>query len=271
MIMKSKQIIISMLIILLFSNCKDDEVSNPTVDTAKLKIIFLHSINNQTVELNKNIYINEAGNHYEINDIMYFISDVKLHQKNGNSIFIDKNTIAHYVDYSLPSTLSLTFADAIPAAVYDSISFVFGISKNKNISNSFVNPPESNMFWPEILGGGYHYMKINGKWLNQQNTSVAFNFHFGIGQIYTDTITYNVNTITSYVQNYFTVSLPLNSFQLTKNQLNTINLEMAIDKWFTTPHVWNHNYWGSSIMQNQRAQQTIRENAFDVFRIANSR
>lgn len=263
-----KSFLVFILVFLVFlTGCKKNESSVSITETGTFKINFKHSINNQPVELNQNIYINDAGNHYEVNDIMYFISDVKLHPHKGKAFIIDKNTIAHYVDFSIPSTFIWSFTDAIPCGVYDSISFIFGINKDKNISNSFVNPPESNMFWPEILGGGYHYMKINGKWLNQQNISVAFNFHFGIGQNYSDSITHNVNTITSYVQNYFSVSLPLSSFQITKNQATSINLEMAIDKWFKTPHVWNHNYWGSSIMQNQSALQTIKENGIDVFSI----
>ncbi len=265
--MKNSRLLFISVFIFILTSCKKDESSVPITETGTFKINLKHSIANLPVELNQNIYINEAGNHYEVNDIMYFISDVKLHPHIGTPFIIDKSTLAHYVDVGIPSTLNWTFKDAIPVGVYDSISFIFGINKDKNISNSFVNPPESNMFWPEILGGGYHYMKINGKWLNQQNTSVAFNFHFGIGQIYTDTVTYNVNTITSYVQNYFSVSLPLTSFQILKNQATSINLEMAIDKWFKTPHVWNHNYWGSSIMQNQKALQTIKENGFDVFSI----
>lgn len=258
---------ILVFVMLISLSCKKDENTIIINETGTFKINFKHTVDNQDVQLNQNIYINEAGNHYEVNDIMYFISDVKLHPLNGTAFILDKNTLAHYVDISIPSTLNWAFNEAIPCGIYDSISFVFGINAQKNLSNSFANPPESNMFWPDILGGGYHYMKINGKWINLQNTSVPFNFHFGIGQIYSDTITYNTNTITSFVQNYFSVSLPLTSFQIVKNQTNSINLEMAIEKWFKTPYVWNHNYWGSSIMQKQRAQQCIKENGCDVFSV----
>ena len=33
----------------------------------------------------------------------------------------------------------------------------------------FVNPPEVNMMWPDVLGGGYHYLMLNGKWKTPEN------------------------------------------------------------------------------------------------------
>ncbi len=254
---------------LLFSSCKKDDTTDPEplAETGRLKIEFSHTVDNQPIQLNTNIYVNEAGNPYELIDIMYFISDVKLYPRNGTPLLIDDSTAIHYTDIHIPTTLTWNVYDPIPVNVYDSISFTFGLNEQRNQSLAFVNPPESNMAWPEVLGGGYHYMMINGKWLDPQNTATPFNFHHGIGQIYTDTITYNTNTITSFVQNYFEVCLPLSALQITNNNTSAVTLNMAIDSWFKTPHTWDHNYWSGSVMQKQRALQTIKENGFDVFSI----
>ncbi len=265
-----KRFFLWMLIFILFSNCKKDNTATnpiPVAETGKLKIEFSHSINSQLVQLNTNIYINEAGNHYELTDIMYFISDVKLYPHNGTPFSIDKQTAIHYINIKMPVTLSWNVYDPIPAGTYDSLSFIFGLNEQRNQTAAFVNPPESNMAWPDVLGGGYHYLMMNGKWLNPQNVSTPFNFHMGIGQIYTDTINYNVNTITAFVHNYFKISLPLNAFEISKNNTTVIKLNMDVDNWFKTPHTWDHNYWSGSIMQKQRAQQTIKENGVDVFSI----
>ncbi len=255
------------MLFFLFSNCTEDEAPKPTAETGKLKIEFTHTIDNQPIQLNTNIYVNDAGNHYELTDLMYFISDFTLYQHNGNPILIDDWTAIHYVDIYIPTTLTWNVYDPILTGIYDSVSFIFGLNEQRNQSFSFVNPPESNMFWPDVLGGGYHYMMINGKWKNLQDTLKPFNFHLGIGQIYTDTINYNISTITGFVQNYFKVTLPLSNVQINKDNTTTITLNMAIDSWFKTPHTWDHNYWGGSVMQNQRALQTIKENGFDVFSI----
>jgi hypothetical protein len=42
---------------------------------------------------------------------------------------------------------------------------------------------------------------------------------------------------------------------------------MNIESWFQTPHIYDHNYWGGAIMQNQAAMQMAKENGFDVFEI----
>ncbi len=123
------------------------------------------------------------------------------------------------------------------------------------------------MFWPDILGGGYHYMMLNGKWIITNQEETPFNFHLGIGQIYTDTITHNTSTITEYVQNYFTVTLPTPNLTIHANRTSTLTLQMDISSWFKTPYVWDFNYWGGSVMQNQRAMNGIKENGFDVFSI----
>jgi hypothetical protein len=59
------------------------------------------------------------------------------------------------------------------------------------------------------------------------------------------------------------VDLPVN-FAIEKNKTAKLNLTMNIDKWFS-PIVYDHNYFGSGIMQNQQAQEVIRQNGKNVF------
>ena len=171
-----------------------------------------------------------------------------------------------YVDENIPETKTIRFFDKIPAGTYDSITFIFGISEQKNKSYMFVNPPEVDMFWPEVLGGGYHYMMINGKWKDTTGVNQPFNFHLGIGQLYHGNTT-NVDSIYAFVQNYFTVHLPGSGFTMNNQDTLTFNLSMNIEKWFENPHIFDFNYWGGAIMQNQTAMQMAKENGWDVFSI----
>jgi hypothetical protein len=52
-------------------------------------------------------------------------------------------------------------------------------------------------------------------------------------------------------------------------EAKTSNLEfkMNVDQWFKDPYVYDFNYFGSSIMQNQNAQSVIKANGRDVFEI----
>ena len=148
---------------------------------------------------------------------------------------------------------------------YDGISFTFGINEEKNQSLMFTDLPESLMFWPEYLGGGYHYMKINGKWLDTNNLERPFNFHLGIGQEY-DPVS---GDITSFIQNYFSVDIPSSSFMVYPGEVTTIDIVMHVDRWFKGPNTYDHNYWGGDIMQKQEAMKMACENGQDVFEILN--
>jgi hypothetical protein len=231
-------------------------------DNGKLLIQFEHRINGQALVKDQMIYTNAAGNHYEISGLKYFISDVKLHRHDGSTVMISSEKPARYVDIDIPGTLIWQVNDEIPAEAYDSISFTFGLNEQQNKSNTFVNPPESNMAWPEVLGGGYHFMMMDGWFSNSQDIRSPFNFHLGTGQIYVGGM--ETKNITGFVQNYFHVKLPASSFVLINNQTTQMKFIMNIDSWFTTPVDWDFNQW-SMTMQNQAAMQAIKNNGYDAF------
>jgi hypothetical protein len=212
------------------------------------------------------MYVNEAGNLYEVNEIMYFISDVRLHKSDGSVQLIEDWKDIHYVDIEIPSTLTWNVYDEIEEGTYDSITFVFGISEIKNQSFMFVDFPEVNMMWPEQLGGGYHYMMINGRWLSERQVVEAFNFHLGIGQLYKGGI-FHTDSIYEYVHNHFTVSLPGSAFVMEPGVTREIEIAMHVDSWFKTPHEFDFNYWGGAIMQVQDAMHIGCQNGYDVFEV----
>lgn len=54
---------------------------------------------------------------------------------------------------------------------------------------------------------------------------------------------------------------------ISPEQIAKLNITMDINNWFSTPHIYNHDFWGGDIMQKQAAMQMIKENGFDVFNI----
>lgn len=252
------------LLLLLLSLCKDPNDTSPA-NTGKISLQFFHHFNNENVVFDTLQYVNEAGNIMTFSEIQYFISDVTLHYADGRSYLINKWKDIHYVDSDIESTQTWDVYDSIPTGNIDSISFTFGINEEKNQSFIYVNPPESLMFWPDILGGGYHYMKLNGKWMNDEQQLSPFNFHLGIGQTYD-----NQGNITGFIQNYFETGavLPVySSYALfvQPEQTSAIAIVMNIENWFHTPNTWDFNYWGGDIMQNQDAMYQACENELDVF------
>ena len=100
-------------------------------------------------------------------------------------------------------------------------------------------------------------MKLNGKYLDAESRLTPLAIHLGIGQN---------EDHSQFYQNYFTVELPID-FTITETSENQLDLTMIIDNWFRNPNLYDFNEYGSHIMQNQAAQQALKENGNDVFRI----
>jgi len=248
-------ILLAVLMTFVFSCTKNE----PAPKEAKIFLNFTHFCEGQPLEYDTMKYVNAAGNHYLVNEIQYFISDVKLHRSDGSFQLIDQFEDIHYVDTDIPATQSWQVFDPIVAGNYEKVSFTFGISEEKNQSLMFVNPPERDMFWPDVLGGGYHYMKLNGKWLANNSTIKPFNFHLGIGQIYA-VGEINTDSITGFVQNYFEVELPNSGFSISHGDTLHFEIRMNVENWFQNPHLYNHDQWGGDIMQKQDAMKLGCEN-----------
>lgn len=222
--------------------------------TVALSMSFAFEVDRQPLVQDLRQYVNAAGNHYEVNEVMFFISDIKLYKSDGSVITRER---IHYVDVDIPTTLEWDLG-LLPQGDYSAISFTFGLSDEQNQSYRFVNSPECDMSWPEVMGGGYHYLKINGKWLADNGQVKPFNLHTGRGQIYDEE-----GNVTEFVDNSFTVRIE-KPFTL-KEQWNTLQLVMDINQWFNAQQVFDWNEWGGSIMQNQAAQEILKHNGPYVF------
>jgi hypothetical protein len=246
---------------LAINSCNKNDDPPPGPDTGKLTIRFHHHCEGAPLETDIRKYVNEAGNEYMVNEIQYFISDVKLCRTDGSYYLISAWKDIHYVDTDIPSTHTWNVFDDIPAGAYQKLSFTFGISEEKNQSLMFVDPPESLMFWPQYLGGGYHYLKLNGKWLAANQMELPFDFHLGIGQIYDP----QSGAVTGFIQNYFEIAVPVPGFIIAAGQEAGIDLVMHVENWFKDPHTYDHDEWGGDIMQKQETMKLGCENGWNVF------
>lgn len=236
-------------ILITFSNCKKDSIPNPQ-ESAKtvVKMNFNHLVNHLPVEMDTVKYINANNDSFGIRTIKYFISRVTFHRDTKTDVTLSD---FHFVNHELIETLTHEFSQKIPEDSYSSISFVVGFVNTDNKSNMFTSAPEMNMFWPENMGGGYHYQKLEGQYLDN-GIKKFFNFHAG-GLDQTD---YSVK-----------VTLPNSNFKV-QNGAVTIDLSMEILNWFQNPVNWDFSYFGAAIMQNHEAQQTIQKNGLDVFSVS---
>lgn len=233
---------------------------------AEIELSIGYEINGKTLVTDTLEYVNEAGNSFLITEIQWFLSGIQLLDQNGDwhtlrqrdatdSIAMKTEHI-FYIDTDIPESQTLR-GKSIPTGHYTSLRFTFGLDEIDNQTGLFSDPPESNMFWPENLGGGYHYMKLNGKYVDSGGRLKPLAVHLGIGQN---------DDFSQFYQNYFTVELPID-FDVLENAENQLDLTMVIDNWFRNPNLYDFNEFGSAIMQNQAAQRLLNGNGKDVFRI----
>ena len=221
-----------------------------------IELNFSFVIDNDSLRLDTCMYQNAAGNMYEVNDVQFFISRVMLETASGELLEISDNQGVHYVDIRIPGTLSWKIADELDNETYRSITFVFGLEGGQNTTGYFPNPPENNMSWPDMIGGGYHYMKINGRWIDPEGVRQPFNLHTG-----------KIATDNGFADNTFTVTLPLTNVSTIGKKTTPITLQMNVNNWFSDPYIFDFNIFGGSIMQNREAQEVLRANGHDVFEV----
>jgi hypothetical protein len=233
-------------LVLSFSSCNNDD-PDPVVEVTNtvVKMNFNHFVDGAPVEIDTMKYINTNGDTFSMRTIKYFITRVTFHRDGKSDVMLGD---MHYVEHALPETESYTFESKIPDGTYTGVSFTYGFTNTDNISYMFDTPPEFQMFWPENMGGGYHYQKIEGQYLHD-GVKKFFNFHAG-GLDKTD---YSIK-----------ITLPNSDFTVTNNEVN-IELDMEIQNWFKNPVVWDFDYFGAAIMGNHEAQATIQKNGADVF------
>ena len=224
------------------ANCPDSCIYPPA---PSFTINFTQTIDGVDLTTNTMIYTNSAGENYDIQTLKYLISDITLHADDGNTLVLDE---VHFIDISDSSTFSFT-PDYVANNNYTSISFDMGLDPTKNSSNFYVNEDfHATMFWPEPMGGGYHYMKLEGAYIND---STFYNTHTG-GTMGMD---YSFNNSSS-------ISLNVNDDMGDV----TIDINMEINNWYKTPNTIS---LAGAIMMDMMKQMQLKQNGMtDVFSVA---
>jgi uncharacterized protein YpiB (UPF0302 family) len=233
-------------------------------EKAEINLNLGYEVNGKSLVTDSLCYENEAGNKFLITEIQWFLSNIELKNEAGDWIMLHQTGLSdtldvsrvYYIDTDIPESQTL-HSSPVKVGHYTAIRFTFGLDESDNQTGLFTDPPESEMFWPEMLGGGYHYMKLNGKYLNAEDRLAPMAIHLGIGQN---------EDCTEFYQNYFIVELPI-EFNVKVNTENQLDLTMVIDNWFRNPNTIDFDEFGSHIMQNQTAQRLLKGNGKDVFRI----
>ncbi|MEF3078101.1 MbnP family protein [Winogradskyella poriferorum] len=249
--MKKTVSILCLILLFISCNSSDDSVS-PSEVSATFK--FTHNWNGALVrnfDFGPIQYVNENGESIGFERLRYVISDIIFTKANGEEIELD---VYNLVDLTNEINLEYTPNNQIPTGNYTNVSFTFGLDNEDNAENyTDLNSASFNV--PEMMGGGYHYMQFDGKFINSNNEEQGFNYH-AIRAVD------NLGANPTFPQDtFFTVNL--GAIAITNDV--EIEVKMNIAEWFSTPNLWDLNIYNQTLMPNSTAQIMMYENGQNVF------
>ena len=222
----------------------------------QLTFKFTHNYNGTTVNssnLNSLQFTNAFGTTHSIVTMDYLISNLRLYKSNGDSVVLTGHNL---VSLTNNNTLTYIATDNIAEDTYTGIGFNFGFNATDNTSGAYSDLNIANWSWPETLGGGYHIMKFEGKFISNVPDTVNFAYHMGTAReiTVTDTIFHANHLFTQVSGANFTISNDA-----------TIEIKMNIAEWFSTPNTWDLNTYNQTLMPNYNAQVMMNQNGKNVF------
>ncbi len=225
--------------------CKKHVTLETTKSNTNLRIEINHFVDNVPLLFDSMLYTNKGGNKYSVTRLNYYLSNIILSNDKGENY---NNSGTFYINgRSTSNTINLT---EIPPGNYTSMRFLIGLNPTQNTSNSLENNVDNlNMAWPEVIGGGYHFLKFEGYYLDSARTKQGFTMHLG------------TNDMLVAHQ-----SLPI-SLLIEENKPDTLGLQMNLNEWFQNPHTWNFNVDGNYTMAIPALMTLLKNNGTDVFTI----
>ncbi|NNE07082.1 MAG: hypothetical protein HKN20_00840 [Gemmatimonadetes bacterium] len=256
---------------LVVSGCGDDDnPSSPDPGEGDVAIAFDARVDDQAFMMNQMLYTNESNNDYAVKKLQFIVSDFTLHAKvSTKSAHDDENDFTsaavHYRDLADAATRTLTLTD-VPAGEYDFVSFTFGLDEEDNLDpDQGGTLPQTDdyeaMRWPASWGGGYHYMKCEGDFVDANGDTVTFATHTGKRHAIDDG-TFGTDAAPSH--HFFEVTVPID-LEVTDGGTEDLTLHMNVNEWFRDPAVYDLDVYPRMVMMNLAAQAILMGNGADVF------
>lgn len=178
---------------LLFSDCKPDEKVNPYV-TVLLR--FTHKMGNQALEFNQKKYTNSLSQSYSVAKLNYFISNIKMRNKETGDRYYEVNSY-HLVKADRNPANTEIVLQSVPMKKFKELEFSIGVDNSANHSTDNIGDldPANGMAWDWTLG--YKFMELEGDF-STDTASGAYVFHTGEDVIY-KTLKFDFKNVTGSV------------------------------------------------------------------------
>ena len=246
-----KKIALLLIVAIAFTGCNNDD------DTPANVVISINLSQNwdgtnvSQVDFGATEFTNEHGEVLTITKLRYLISKVTLYNSFGDAIELEGYNL---VDLTDDNTLSFTKNAVFPPGTYTRISFVYGFNEEDNIDAAYPDLNAATWNWPTMLGGGYHFMQLEGNFNGNEINPQPYAYHQGTARVSEGV----------FEQNFITVDVD----GLSIDGNSTIDIKMNLAEWFKNPNTWDLNELNGGLMGNYDAQIMMNQNGQNVFSVA---
>ncbi len=248
--------ILTLVLSLFLISCENDDNNTPNT---QVSFNFTHTWDGTAIDNNNLTSINVTNQNGEIMNftrIRYLVSRFELVSvQTGTSYSFEGYK---FTDVSDNTTYNFTPTNnTIPSGDYR-LNFIWGFNEEDNIDGEYVDLNSASWNWPSQLGGGYHFLQMDGQY-NINTTPSNYNFHNGTARASTNPSVYE--------QNFAEISL---DEIIAVSDNNSIEVIMNFAEFFKNPNTWNLNALDTPLMPNYMAQKMMQENVGSVFSITES-
>lgn len=240
-----KPFFIFAIAMLLFSCSKSDD----SVDPVSVTFSFSHFFDGEFItDSNFTSSFQTAGStQITLTRVRYVISDIKLTHENGQVINLKEYNL---VDVGNGTGFSFTTTESIAPGRYTSVSFRFGFSEEDNGTGVYPDLTGVNFDVPTMLGGGYHYMQMDGTYIDVNNQTSPFNYHAISAINMADGTPQREDTS-------FEIDLGAAVIDPESNTTFAVSVDLA--GWFNNPGIWSLDLWDVMLMGNYQAQLAMNQ------------
>lgn len=227
----------------LYSCTKEDDSTPPGNQAPSqydLVISMDYHVDGEALVQDEMNYTNQAGNDFSVNTIHYYLSSFSL-QKSNNE-WVDFDNIAYFSAFE--SGKNQLVLKNVPVGDYQQMKMVIGLLPENNASGGL--PAETdhiNMAWPDMMGGGYHFLKLEGYFMDDSSKTKGYAMHIGKSSFHSN------------------VAL-VNDFKV--ESADTLKLTMNVAEWFKNPNTYDFNINGNYSMGKDSSMRKLSENGVDV-------
>ena len=188
-----------------------------------------------------------------LSKLVYLISDITFTSSTGE---VFEPGDYNLVDARVGTGTIFTPNVELPEGEYV-VSLTYGFDDEDNQDGVYLDLNVADgVGWgvPAPLGGGYHYMRMEGMYNNNMGDQVAYQYH---------NVRANMPGTDPVITQDTSINVDLGIINIVEG--TTIEVKMNVAEWYRTPNLWDLNVLFTVLMPNFDAQIMMNENGQTVF------